>query len=205
MSVPVPVLPDDCLVVRLPIGTPIMRVHWSDKGPIFFGPPAGIGPSNRFDAPAGEYGTLYVAEDLAGAFAETLLRKAARLVGWPAVAQRSFSMLTLQREVTLAQLHGDGLAWHGVTSDICAGDDYGPSQAISLAFYAKGLDGIAYRSRHNNDQLCYALFDLVAPTDLAIVETHDFAGMAAIADQLVRRHGAAWDKMLALPPLSKLP
>ncbi len=48
-------------------------------------------------------------------------------------------------------------------------------------------------------------FDRVTPFDLAITETHDFAGMAGLADQLVRRHGAAWDKMLALPPLSRLP
>lgn len=205
MAAPVPVLPDDCLVVRFPIGTPLVRVHWSDKGPIWFGPPPGIAPANRFDAPAGEYRTLYVADDLAGAFAETLLRKAARIIGWPAVAQRSFSILTLQREVSLAQLHGDGLAWHGVTSDICTGDDYEPSQALSLAFQGRSLDGIAYRSRHNNDQLCYALFDRVALSDLAIAETHDFAGLAGLADQLVRRHGAVWDKMLELPPLSKLP
>lgn len=205
MAARVPALPDECLVVRLPIGTRLVRVHWSDKGPIFFGPSADLAPSNRFDAPAGEYGTFYTAEDLAGAFAETLLRKAARLIGWSAVAQRSFSILILQREANLAQLHGDGLAWHGVTSDICTGDDYGPSQALSLAFYGKGLDGIAYRSRHNNDQLCYALFDRVAPSELTIAETHSFAAMAGLADELVRRHGAAWDKMLELPPLSHLP
>lgn len=205
MAASVPVLPDDSLVVRLPSGTPLVRVHWSDKGPIFFGPPKGVALSNRFDAPAGEYGTLYAAEDLAGAFAETMLRKAARIIGWPAVAQRSWSILNLQREVALAQLHGDGLAWHGVTSDICTGDNYQPSQAISMAFHNKGLDGIVYRSRYNNDQLCYALFDRVAPSDLAIAETHEFSNMPKIADQLVRRHGAAWDPMLALPPLSALP
>lgn len=143
MTTSATVLPDDCLVIRLPVGTPLVRVHWSDKGPIWFGPSTGVAPSNRFDAPAGQFGTLYAAEDLAGAFAESLLRKAARIIGWPVVAQRSWSILTLQREVTLAQLHGDGLAWHGVTSDICTGDDYQLPQAISLAFYQKNLDGIA--------------------------------------------------------------
>ena len=204
MAPPVPVLPDKCMVVRLPIGTEVIRVHLCNRGPIWFGPPAGIAPTNRFDAPTGEFGTLYAAADVAGAFAETMLRRPARMIGWPTVAARAFSVLKLQREAELAQLHGDGLAWHGVTSDICTGDDYGPSQAVSLAFHGKGLDGIAYRSRHNNDQICYALFDRVE-CDLAFVETHSFSDNPAVANQLVRRHGAAWDPMLALPPLSVLP
>lgn len=205
MSSASPDLPDDCLVVRLPEGTPLVRVHWRDKSPVWFGPKSGDLPSNRFDAPNGEYGTLYGAESLAGAFAETVLRKAARIIAWPLVAKRSWSVLELRRDLQLAQLHGDGLAWHGVTGDICTGDDYGPSQALSLAFHEKGLDGIVYRSRHNNDQLCYAIFDRVLASDFALLRTSHFEDEARMADQLLRRHNSVWDPLSPLPPLDQLP
>lgn len=205
MTTLAPALPDDCLVVRLPAGTRITRVHWRTNGPLWFGPSPGDPPGNRFDAPAGEYGTLYGAQELKGAFSETVLRKAARIIAWPIVEKRSWSVLELQREVVIAQLHGDGLAWHGVTAEICTGYDYGPSQALSLAFHGKGLDGIAYRGQHNNDQISYALFDRVEPAALHVVETHHFADVPKEAQKLVDDHKAAWDPMLPLPDLSKLP
>lgn len=200
-----PGVPDDGLVVGLSAGTPILRVHWRSNGPLWFGPAAGAPPGNRFDAPAGQYGTMYAAEELVGAFAETVLRKGARIIGWPIVEKRSWSTLQLERNVTLAQLHGDGLLSWGVTSDICTGDNYGPSQALSLALFDLGLDGIAYRSRHNNDRICYALFDRIAAADFTILDTSHFQNAPKIADALVRQHKAAWDPMAPLPPLGSLP
>lgn len=199
-----PALPDQCLAVRLPAGFQIIRIHWSTKGAVWFGPLRGNMPGNRFDAPAGQFGTLYAAQGLRGAFAETVLRKAARIIAWPVVEKRAWSVLELQRDVDLAQLHGDGLAWHGVTSDICAGDDYGPSQALSLALHGKGLDGIAYRSRHNNDEICYALFDRVETAVLRVIETHAFAEAPAVAEDLIDRVKAVWDPLLPIPNLNRL-
>lgn len=205
MAVPSPALPDDCLIVELQAGTRLIRVHWRSNGPLWFGPAPGGLPGNRFDAPAGEYGTLYAAQELKGAFSETVLRKAARIIAWPIVEKRSWSVIELQRDVTLAQLHGDGLGWHGVTAEICTGDDYGPSQALSLAFYGKGLDGIAYRGQHNNDQISYALFDRIEMAELHVVETHHFADNPNEAQRLLDNNNAAWDPMLPLPDLAKLP
>ena len=205
MPIPAGSVPSDGLVVRLPPGTPIVRVHWRTNGPVWFGPAAGSLPGGRFDAPAGEFGTMYAAEELVGAFAETVLRKAARIIAWPAVERRSWSTLRLQREATLAQLHGDGLLSWGVTSDICTGDDYAPSQALSLELHGLALDGIAYRSRHNNDRICYALYDRLTPSALALEDTSHFADAPEIADDLVRRHKAAWDPLASMPPLTALP
>jgi hypothetical protein len=204
MDPPGTALPDDCLTVRLPAGVLVTRVHWTSNDPIWFGPEPGGFPGSRFDAPSGEFRTLYAAEELDGAFAETVLRKAARIIAWPVVVKRSWSVLELQRDLELAQLHGDGLAAHGVTSDICAGDNYGPSQTLSLGFYGRGLDGIVYRSRHNNDQLCYALFDRVAQSDLRLVQTHAFGDMPEVADKLIQSVKAAWDPNVAVPELDKL-
>lgn len=200
MTVPAPDLPADCLLVRLAAGTRLFRIHWRGKDPIWFGPAPGALPGNRFDAPAGEYGTLYVAEALKGAYAETILRKAERIIAWPIVEKRSWSVLELQRDVDVALLHGDGLGHHGVTSDICTGDDYGSPQALSLAFYSRGIEGIVYRSRHNNDQICYALFNLIAASDLKVIETHHFADAPAVAQGMMGN--AKWDPLKPLPDLT---
>ncbi|GGH27649.1 hypothetical protein GCM10007036_36320 [Alsobacter metallidurans] len=205
MATSAPALPAECLIVRLPAGTRVTRVHWSTNEPVWFGPGPGNLPGNRFDAPDGEFGTLYAAQELTGAFAETVLRRAARIVAWPSVRRRSWSTLELQRDVDVAQLHGGGLAWHGVTSDICSGDDYGPPQLLSLAFYSRNLDGIAYRSRHNNDEICYALYDRVTPAELKLVQTSAFAEYPAVADDLLNKVGAVWDPQLPLPDIDQLP
>jgi hypothetical protein len=205
MSAPVPDLPDDCPVIRLDAGTPLVRVHHKDRGPVWFGPAKGALPGSRFDAPSGEFGTLYVANTLKGAFVETVLRRAARIIARPMVDERAWSVLRPRRGLTVVQLHGDGLIHLGVTSDICAGDDYGPSQALALALYEKfALDGIAYRARHNNDEICYALNDRVAVAELDVVETSLFVDHGAVADALLRRHGASWEPGTLIPDLSAL-
>jgi hypothetical protein len=205
MAASAPALPADCLVTGLPAGTRITRIHWRSNDPVWFGPAPGVSPGNRFDAPAGEYGTLYAAQELRGSFAETVLRKKARIIAWPLVEKRSWSILELQRDIAVAQLHGEGLAWHGVTAEICTGYEYVESQALSLAFHGVGVDGIAYRGQHNNDVICYALFDRVEAAALKVVETHDFTDDRITADDLVRQHRAVWDPMLPLPDLTKLP
>jgi hypothetical protein len=200
MAAPAPALPDDCLVVQLDPGTPLVRVHHKDNRPVWFGPATGALPGNRFDAPAGEFGTLYVANSLTGAFVETVLRRANRIVARPFVDQKAFSVLRPTRALTVVQVHGAGLVQLGVTSDICAGDDYARSQALALALYEKfPLDGVAYRARHNNDEICYALNDRVAIAALEVVETSLFCDRPGIADALLSRHGAAWDPGTAIP------
>ncbi|WP_267213256.1 RES family NAD+ phosphorylase [Chelatococcus asaccharovorans] len=54
-----------------------MRIHRKGQGAVFFGPGVGRPPQNRFDAPGSEYGVLYAARRLEGAFVETLLRRPA--------------------------------------------------------------------------------------------------------------------------------
>jgi len=59
----------------------------------------------------------------------------------------------------LAKLLGEGLAWWGVTAaDIAAGYDR-PQAIANRVSGASVADGVQYRSRFDNDELCVALFD----------------------------------------------
>lgn len=204
MAILLPALPELCRETVLLAGTEIFRIHRVDKGPVFFGPASASPPANRFDAPNGEFGTLYAAEDLAGCFVETILRRANRIIRRDFVNRRAWSELRLLRDVRLVQLHGEGLIHHGVTADICAGDHYASAQALALQLYETyGIDGIAYRARHNNDEICYALCDRVGIADLAVVNTFKFANAPDVADELLARHGAAWDTSGPLPGLDQ--
>ncbi len=47
-----------------------------------------VGNANRFDAPGGEFGVLYTAVDIEGAFVETILRRNGRLIRREKIAER---------------------------------------------------------------------------------------------------------------------
>jgi len=184
----------------IPAGLGLVRVHRLEQGAIWFGPAPGTPPQYRFDAPSGEYRTLYCARELTGAFVETVLRRAQRIIGRPFVDARGWTMLAPTRDLRLAKLYDEGLVHHGVTGDICAGDDYGDSQRFAADLHAAfpEVDGIAYRARHNNGQICYALFDRADV--LVEVEHHAFSDQHAVVDGILRLHGAAWDPMTPLSP-----
>lgn len=198
-----PILPDALLPHPVPADTLFVRIHPIGRDARWFGPAPGDRPLYRFDAPNGEYRMLYGAEALEGAFAETVLRRPRQLIQRDFVEARQWSEIRIMRDLTLAKLYDNGLAWHGVTADICAGDIYAPSQALGAAFHAKfsDLDGIAYRSRHNNGEICYAIFDRVVEAHLQIVEVRLFANERSRTDALMRHHNASWDPKTPLPPI----
>ena len=193
--------PSGVKTISIPAGKEIVRVHQLGKSALWYGPGAGQPPAYRFDAPAGEYGTLYCAEELTGAFVETVLRKARRIVGWPFVEVRGWTVLACKRELHLAKVFDEGLALHGVTNDICAGDDYSVSQRFACDLFAKApnVDGIAYRARHNNGQICYAVFDRVAEPEFTVLDHRAFRAERAIVEKIMKEHGAVWDPMMPLP------
>jgi hypothetical protein len=159
-------------------------------------------PVYRFDAPAGEFRTLYGAAELTGAFVETVLRRARRIIARSFVEQRKWTVLSPRRDLILAKVFDEGLVHHGVTADICAGDDYSASQRFAADVHATfdKVDGIAYRARHNNGQICYALLDRVGPSALAETESHEFKDERETVDEIMRRHGAVWDPETPLTP-----
>ncbi|WP_234840029.1 RES family NAD+ phosphorylase [Sinorhizobium meliloti] len=136
-----------------------------------------------------------------GAFVETVLRRPAnRIVRRAFVEERMWTPLRLHRQLVLAKLMDEGLLFHGVDASISAGADYAPSRALALALHEDypDLDGLAYRSRHNNGEVCYALFDRVLSSDLVTLPGQRFEDDPARTDQLMRLHGAVFDTSLPI-------
>ncbi len=181
----------------------MVRVHRLTNHAIWYGPSPGKPPEYRFDAPVGEFRALYCAEHLTGAFVETVLRHARRIVARPFVEERGWTVIAPARDLLLAKIFDEGLIHHGVTADICAGDNYSASQRFAADLYATfaNVGGIAYRARHNNGQICYALFDRVDPGGWIEMGRHAFKDERAAVDKIMRQHGAVWDPMTPLPPL----
>ncbi|MCO5963035.1 RES family NAD+ phosphorylase [Sinorhizobium meliloti] len=193
--------PSGLRIAALDAGDVVVRVHQKIHGAIFFGPAPGATPQGRFDAPAGQYRLLYVAQRLEGAFVETVLRRPAnRIVRRAFVEERMWTPLRLHRQLVLAKLMDEGLLFHGVDASISAGADYAPSRALALALHEDypDLDGLAYRSRHNNGEVCYALFDRVLSSDLVTLPGQRFEDDPARTDQLMRLHGAVFDTSLPI-------
>lgn len=147
-------------------GETLHRVHAADCGARFYGK---RDTTWRWDDPDSNYGVLYLGLTREGPFAETLLRRPAqRAVVWSEVEKRRCARLRATEPLRLADVHGKGLGWEGVTvAEVAADHDgktypgaYAKTQAVSAEVHATtDLDGIAYRSRLDPDQLCVALFD----------------------------------------------
>ncbi|WP_245456265.1 DUF6985 domain-containing protein [Rhizobium leguminosarum] len=71
----------------------------------------------------------------------------------------------LSRSLKLAKLFDEDLQFHQIDTGEISIDNYGPSRALALALHIEfqDLDGLAYRSRYNNREICFAIFDLVGP------------------------------------------
>jgi hypothetical protein len=172
-----PLPPADLSSRRLPIstlkaGTALFRSHAIDKRPIWFGPGPGRPPEYRFDAPGGEYGVCYVGRRDMAAFVETYFRDLpVRVVSRADLALRAISSLTLARSLRVVRLYGPGLVKTGATSAVggaklivptgFAGQPCAHSQAWSLALHdhPSSPDGLQYRSSHDDQLMCVALFD----------------------------------------------
>lgn len=183
------------LSLALPQGAEIVRVHRQDKGAVFFGPAIGNSPANRFDAPAGQFRVLYGAQELPGAFVETVLRRPGRVLRRVEADERAATRLQLRRPLQLAKVFDEGLQWHGVHAGEISIDEYGPSRQLALDFHQEfpNLDGLAYRSRFNNGQICYALFDRVEASELVPGARVDFDKHPTLVDDLMKLYGAVFD------------
>jgi len=193
--------PRGVLTEVIPAGSAIVRVHHQAYSPLWFGPQPGVPPQHRFDAPNGEYRTLYCAARLAGAFVESVLRRPGRIVSRAYLEERVWSELTVRRTLRLAKLRDEGLHWHGTDAAISASHDYTVPRRLAVALYTAfpDIDGVTYRARHNNGEVCYALFDRVS-TDLLPGAPQRFAEKGAEIDRLMALHGALFDTGPPVPP-----
>lgn len=203
-TTPTPTFPKGIKLETLAAGSALVRIHHRNHGPIWFGPKAGLPPSSRFDAPDGQYRTLYAALTLDGAFVETILhgRVGTSILSRSFVFDRGWSVLRTMRDLRLAKLHGDGLFWHGTDASISSERDYTEPRRVALALHSEGadIDGISYRSRHNNNEVCVALFDRVDEWALQPQVACLFSHGDAELSRLMDLYGVALSPDTPIPP-----
>jgi len=159
---PLPDPPADLARRTLPLRTvssPWYRFHPPRRPALFFGRTG----SGRFDAPAGQFGTLYVAEDAGGAFAETFGQMLDhRSIDEADLSRRHLALIHPPRPLRLADVTGPGLARLGADARLFAGD-HAVAHRWSLAVYRhpQKPDGILYRARHDPSRRAAAVFDRV--------------------------------------------
>ncbi len=146
-------------LLTIPAGTSIHRFYTALHEPIFFDMSLG----GRLNAPDASYGVLYAAQEESGAFAETFLRIPGRtLIDTGLLRRKAHVRLGLLSDLRLIKLAGPGLARLGATAEIVHGGlPYDAPQTWSKALWGHPVkaDGIAYYARHDDEALCYAIFD----------------------------------------------
>jgi hypothetical protein len=186
----------------LPNGSSFNRIHRTLHAPVFFSPGPTRSPLGRFDSASGDFGVLYAAESLAGAFAETVLRNPARrLIGMAEIESRSLAVIGTERVVKLVDLRGEGLQQLGLDGTIFTGP-YENCGLWSDALYhhPDTPDGLLYRSRHDPDQTCVALFER---EDLSLTlarESVPLIKLLADIGELLRHYGKALDMPATMLP-----
>jgi hypothetical protein len=159
----------------LPAGCPVHRFYAKAYEPVHFDRAHGDG-AGRFNAPDGSYGVLYASEGREGAFAETFLRNPDEtLVSMKLIGSKGYVRFETTRALTLVQLYGPGLARVGATAEVShRSPPYAVTQAWSKALHDAfpAICGIAYTSRHDDQAVCFAFFD-VAGRALREVERED--------------------------------
>ncbi len=188
---PHPEPPDEIDKLELPItliraDKAWFRLHRADRSPLFFGRTG----ANRFDAPDGEFGVLYLGDSLHCCFVETYGRSDRgdhRIVTRRELIERNFSEVEFTRSLRIVDLAGAGLARLGADNRL-ATSDYFIAQRWSHALWSHPdlPDGLLYRSRHDPSRRCLALFDRVSeiPSARDIGSLVDGSNVVLLADIL---------------------
>jgi hypothetical protein len=170
---------------RLVPGEILHRFYTAAFDPVFYDRSL----DGRLNAPEGRYGVLYAAAAPEGAFAETFLRVPGRtLLPSDLLRRKAYVRLEVLRPLTLLRLAGPGLGRVGATAQVVhGGKPYDVPQAWSAAIHdlPASYDGIAYNARHDDQALCYALFDRPpsAVTEISRDENLDAEWFWRLADR----------------------
>jgi hypothetical protein len=158
-----------------------LRIHRVEHGPLFFGRTC----SNRFDAPGGEFGVLYVGATTDAALIETFGHATGdNFVQRSELLLRGISVIGSTAQLKLVDLTGPGLARIGADERLCSGSQQ-LARRWSAALYSHSInpDGLLFRARHDPSQMCAAFFDRAEP-HLVIRKTTRLSD-AAFEDELL--------------------
>jgi hypothetical protein len=145
----------------------------------------------RFNAPADEFGVLYLSTSLEGAFVESFgWATGSNVVSVEALVSRELFEVELSA-VTLVDLTGPGLSRIGADDRLCKGDDYGLAQRWALAIHnhPSAPDGILYGARHDPACRSIALFDRAATHVVGVQRAATQFLASAILPGLLDRYG----------------
>ncbi len=154
-----PTPPADLASRELPltrVAGPLYRVHRLSLSGLFFGKSG----RSRFDDPQKQFGVLYAALKPEAAFAEALLRQLeAMLILESTLAERALSVMSLT-PILCVNLTAHGLRRLSCDSRIADELPYRTPGLWSRAFFEHPQKpaGILYRSRHNPQLTCVAVF-----------------------------------------------
>lgn len=118
----------------------------------------------RFDSPAQGYGILYVGADVYASWIECYGRThGAKGVSELGLRQRDLYAINSNRPLVLADLTGSSLVKMGADARLSSGA-YTVARQWAQAIYdhPQLVDGIRYRSRHDDERYCYGIFDRCA-------------------------------------------
>ncbi|MFD1813614.1 RES family NAD+ phosphorylase [Rhodococcus gannanensis] len=156
------------LIVSVPSGTPLWRIHSAKRGAADLNPTASPRPrkGGRFDSIDGSYAYTYVGDSPAAAVAETLCRnlpvdQSPRLVPRVQIAGRVLSELRTTRALRVVDLTGTGSSRinAGVWLTKCDPSGYLQTRRWAAAILAANpdVDGIQFRPRHDENTLSWML------------------------------------------------
>lgn len=147
------------------------RMHPTKYGALHFGC-----FGYRFDSATKSFGTLYIAQEAAGAFAETFCRK----LGVNRIGRRRLEAMTISvleaDDLNLIDIAGAGAVRAGVDGRLlCTEVDYDAlTRPWADAFHRHRInaDGLLYKARHDLDQPAAAIFER-AKKKIRIVDAYD--------------------------------
>ena len=151
--------PLDLASRKLPLSRvsgPLYRLHRSSLSGLYFGKSG----RSRFDDPHQQFGVLYAALKSEAAFAEALLRQLERmLILESALAERALSVISLA-PISCVNLTAHGLRRLSCDNRIANELPYRTAGLWSRALFEHPQKpaGILYRSRHNPQLTCVAVF-----------------------------------------------
>lgn len=142
--------------VRVPKAHRWLRLHSAAHSPMYFG----VTGNNRFDPPQEEFGVMYIARQIGGAFVEVFCRDGVRILDFEEIKRFKVAEICTSRSLRLVDLAGKGLVRLALDARLTFGG-YKRAQSWSKAFYdhPDNADGILYPSRHDPKQHLAAVFD----------------------------------------------
>jgi len=191
---PLPSPPGDLGERALPLRTierSWFRFHAPGRAPVHFGRKA----ENRFNAPGGEFGVLYLAADPAGAFIEVFGRVSGPRVVTPGqLARRNLAEVRPPRSLRLVNLIGAGLARIGADARLFAGEhEVARRWTAALHWHPQAPDGILYPARHDPSRQAAAVFNRVkGKFRTRSLGRLDEQRNRALLAELLDRYGFGW-------------